>query len=141
MRLDAALVRETTGWLVKAARDLSAAEHDFRADPPFLDDVAFHAQQAAEKAMKAFLTWHSQPFRKSHNLIELGEQCARIEGALEPLLRRAAPLTEYAWKFRYPGDPEQPSAAEATEALAISRAVYDAVRTRLPDPPGTGDAL
>jgi HEPN domain-containing protein len=28
----------------------------------------FHAQRAAEKAMKAFLAWHDVPFRKTHNL-------------------------------------------------------------------------
>jgi len=42
---------------------------------------------------------------------------------LDPLLRRAAPLTEYAWKFRYPGDPDEATAEEATEALATAREV------------------
>jgi len=130
---DPALIRETAGWLRKANRDLAAAEHDLRADPPLLDDVAFHAQQTAEKAMKAFLTWHGQPFRKTHNLIELGEQVAHLDASLEPLLRRAAPLSEYAWKFRYPGDVEQPTAEEARSAIGTARAVFDAVAALLPD--------
>ncbi len=29
--------------------------------------------------MKAFLAWHDRPFRKTHNLIEIGEQCAAID--------------------------------------------------------------
>jgi hypothetical protein len=51
---------------------------------------------------------------------------------LEPLLRRAAPLTEYAWKYRYPGEMEEASQGEAEEGLALARKVYDAVLERLP---------
>jgi HEPN domain-containing protein len=129
---DPALVAEVHAWLSKAGKDLGAAEYELQADPPFSDDIVFHAQQAAEKSLKAFLSWHRVPFRKTHNLIELGEACCRIDGSLEPLLRRAAPLTEYAWKFRYPGDPEDATAEDAAEALATARHVFDAVLRRLP---------
>jgi hypothetical protein len=66
-------------------------------------------------------------------LIELGQEVAELDHELEPLLRQAAPLTEYAWKFRYPGDPERPSQREAERALAIARRVRDAVLERLPE--------
>ena len=36
----------------------------------------FHSQQAAEKAIKGFLTFHQIAFRKTHNLTDLGSQCA-----------------------------------------------------------------
>ena len=120
---DPALVAEVRAWLSKAAKDLATAEYELRADPPFTDDIAFHAQQATGKSLKAFLSWHGVPFRKTHNLIELEETCCQIDQGLEALLRQAAPLTDYAWKFRYPGDPQEPSAEEATSALATARAV------------------
>lgn len=82
--------------------------------------------------MKGYLTWHDRPFRKTHNLVEIGQQVADLQPELEPLLRRAAALTEYAWKFRYPGDPEEPTQEEADEALAIAREVFDAILARLP---------
>ncbi len=82
--------------------------------------------------MKAFLAWHDHPFRKTHNLIELGEACAAIDSGLESVLRRAAGLTEYAWKFRYPGEPEQPSPEEVEEALALAREVFGVILDRLP---------
>ena len=101
-------------------------------DPPFAEDIVFHSQQAVEKSLKAFLSWHVLPFRKTHNLVELGEACSHIDQSLESLFRRAAPLTEYAWKFRYPGDPVEPSAQEAADALSVAPAVFEAVLSRLP---------
>lgn len=42
------------------------------------------------------------------------------------------PLTEYAWRFRYPGDPVEPSEDEAREALAIAGEAVEAILARLP---------
>jgi len=53
---DPALAAETRAWLEKAADDLAAAGVDLAAQPPLRGDAAFHAQQAVEKALKAFLT-------------------------------------------------------------------------------------
>lgn len=130
---DPVRVSETKSWMVKSTKDLQAAAHDLRALPPLLEDAVFHCQQAVEKALKGYLTWHDQPFRKTHSLEEVGEQCLRIDVSLKPYVDRAVPLTEYAWKFRYPGEPEQPTSQEAEEALAIARELFDAILARLPD--------
>jgi hypothetical protein len=63
--------------------------------------------------MKAFLASRAVPFRKTHNLVELGRQCAALDPTLTDFARQAAPLTQYAWKFRYPGETHE----EAEEAL------------------------
>ena len=47
---------DTRAWLSKAEADLRGATVDLAADPPLLEDALFHCQQAAEKALKAFLT-------------------------------------------------------------------------------------
>ncbi len=120
---DPALVADTKAWLKKATTDLRAAELDLAGDPPLLEDLVFHCQQAAEKALKALLTWHDEPFGKTHNLEELGEACLRLHPTLRSLVDRAAPLTEYAWKFRYPGEQGGPTRDEAERALAIAREV------------------
>lgn len=122
---------DTAAWLTKAREDLRAARVDLAADPPLLADALFHAQQGIEKALKAFLTWYDQPFRRSHDLGELGLQCAHLDSSLEPLLRESAPLTEYAWRYRYPGDPSDPDPREAGAALALAEQVLDAVASRL----------
>lgn len=112
--------------------DLRGAEVDLAASPPLCGDAAFHCQQAIEKALKAFLTWHDQPFRKTHDLVELGGQSAQLAPELEPLLRATAPLTEYAWRFRYPGEPAEPSVQEAREALALAERVVSGIVGSLP---------
>jgi len=102
------------------------------AAPALLGDALFHCQQASEKARKALLTWHDCPFRKTHNLVELGDQCLDIDATLEDLLRRAAPLTDFAWKFRYPGEPMEPTPEEARDGLSLAGQVLAAVLERLP---------
>ncbi|MFA4904273.1 MAG: HEPN domain-containing protein [Desulfobaccales bacterium] len=132
MPLDPVLVADTRAWLRKAETDVKAARHDFTASPPLLSDVVFHCQQAIEKILKGFLMWHGLPFRKTHSLEELGEQCLDVDSTLKDLVDRAVPLTEYAWKFRYPGDLEEPSLEEAQEALQITQEFYETMLLRFP---------
>jgi hypothetical protein len=44
------------------------------AEPPDPEGGLFHSQQAAEKALKGFLTWHDVPFRRVHELDQLGDR-------------------------------------------------------------------
>jgi HEPN domain-containing protein len=132
MQPDRGLVDETRAWLTRAKTDIAAGRFELTAEPPFAAH-ALHAQQAAEKAMKGYLTWHGRAFRKTHSLVELGGACAGIDATLASLLRRAAPLTQYAWKYRYPGEPGEPSREEAMAALATAESVLDAILARLSD--------
>jgi HEPN domain-containing protein len=93
----------------------------------------FHGQQAAEKTLKAFLVAHEKTFRKTHDLDELGRVATALDPTLAAVATRAIDLTPYAWRFRYPGEPEEPSRQEAEEAIALAREVYDAVVSRLPE--------
>jgi HEPN domain-containing protein len=132
MPADPVLIAETQAWLRKAAHDLRAAGHSLTASPPLLDDAVFHSQQAAEKTLKGFLMWNNIPFRKTHSLEEIGEQCLDLDSTLQDFVDRAVPLTEYAWKFRYPGEPQEPSLEEAEEALVIAKELYETILSRLP---------
>jgi HEPN domain-containing protein len=132
----AAEVRE---WLAKAALDLRAARIDLAAEPPLLEDALFHCQQVVEKSLKAFLTWHDTPFRKTHSIEEIGRACSAIDATLDGLVDEAAPLTEYAWAFRYPGAPMVPDVLEARAALEVAERVVARVLAGLPAaavPPG-----
>lgn len=133
MPRDAQQIEDTRAWLTKAALDLRAGEGDLVLEPPIPEDAMFHAQQAAEKVLKAFLAWYDEPFRKTHDLRELGRQCVRIDPALDTACSKAEALTPFAWQFRYPEEPSAPSVQEAKEALALAREVYETILGRLPE--------
>lgn len=129
---DPVKMEETISWLRKAKDDLRAASVDLAADPALVEDALFHYQQAVEKTMKAFLTWHDQPFRKTHSLTELGVICSRIDPGLEAPLRRTAGLSQYATIYRYPGEAMPPTEDEAAEARELAAEVLGQVLIRLP---------
>ncbi len=76
--------------------------------------------------------WHGIPFRKTHSLEEIGEQCLQIDQTLQTLVDVAVPLTDYASRVRYPGEPEEPAVDEARGALALAREGYEAILNHLP---------
>ncbi len=133
MQPDPALVAETQAWFRRVRSDLRSAQADLSVEPPILEDVVFHSQQAAEKAMKGFLTWHQCAFGKTHDLRQLGKLCVSIDPTLQPMIEAAEPLTRYAWQYRYPGDPSDPSAEEANAALKTANATVAAILERLPE--------
>ena len=67
---------EAAQWLEEAAKDRNAARALLEVEP---SRSVFHSQQAAEKALKAFLTFHQIPFRRTHDLTDLGSQCAAVD--------------------------------------------------------------
>jgi HEPN domain-containing protein len=128
--------REVQAWLRKADDDLRSAQVDMAADPPLIEDALFHCQQAAEKAMKAFLTAHDTSFRKTHDLDELAAACGAIDASLNDELDPARDLTVFAWAFRYPGADEPPPETEAHESLTLAQTTVAALRERLRRPAG-----
>ncbi len=119
---------EVNRWLAIASRDLRAALLLSVEEP---SASVFHSQQAAEKTAKAFLTFYNVVFRKTHDLTELGEQCAALAPSLTPLLTEAASLTDYAVIFRYLDAPGDPDAVEAQAALRTAQRLYEEVRALL----------
>ena len=113
--------------------DQREAEHDLVASPPLVRGAVFHCQRAAEKALKALRSMHEEPFRKTHDLDELGAAAAAHDPSLADVVGCAVELTPYAGRVRYPGTPTVPTMDEAREALMIAREVYEAILVRLPD--------
>jgi len=122
---------EVDAWLLKAENDMRGARIDMEASPPLIEDALFHCQQAAEKAMKAFLTAHDIVFRKTHDLDELAMICEDIDATLKETFASARNLSIFAWEFRYPGDNVIPSEKEAYEAISTAEKVVLVVRQRL----------
>jgi HEPN domain-containing protein len=82
--------------------------------------LAFHAQQAVEKALKALLVQHQVEFPYTHAIGPLLNLCqaAGFEGT--EALGDAAILTRYAVAARYPGEQDPVSRQEAREAASLA---------------------
>src|SRR5437016_2415683 len=95
----------TTEWVDKAEGDIATATRELRARKhPNYDAACFHAQQCAEKYLKAFLQEHNSIFPKTHNLVELLVLCTPIDAAFDLYRASLVLLDGYAVRYRYPGD-------------------------------------
>jgi len=133
MQADERRHADARSWFEKADKDLRCAAIDLAAEPPATEDALFHCQQAAEKALKGYLTWHDQPFPKTHDLGRLGKQALDLDPRLEQRIDEVVEFTKYAWLFRYPGDVYEPSLADAAATLNKVRGFVEALLAQLPD--------
>ncbi len=69
-------------WSLKAEEDFNAAKSLITYGHAFLSTVCFHSQQAAEKYLKAFLTYHQIEFPKTHDIGELLDLAARVDNEI-----------------------------------------------------------
>ena len=120
-------------WVAKASRDFELAQHLLKEEAPYSEAICFHAQQAAEKYLKAFLTWHQIEFPKTHNVGKLLRLIATIEPELAESLRGAHALTAYGVDLRYPDDLLQVTPKHAESAVELAASVREAIG-RLLDP-------
>lgn len=119
-------------WVSKAENDLKNAANTLKmGDDCPTDTVCFHAQQCAEKYLKAFLVWKGIPFPKTHNLPSL---IALLPKDLQNLLtvEEQEMLTEYATVTRYPGGYEDITLSEARSTVRVARRIRKDIRTLLP---------
>lgn len=124
--------REEAGeWLRYAAEDLDAAEILLRPAVPKPKQALFHAQQAVEKALKAFLLWSGRPYPLTHSLPVLLDQCAVLDSGLRPDIQPALWLTQFSVRFRYPGEPEEPAVEDAEKGIEDARQAVAAISKRL----------
>jgi len=127
-----AKVKETQSWLEKASQDLQSARWLLNSPDALYNAVGFHCQQAAEKTLKAFLTWHDEPFEKTHSLVALVGKGLSFDQDLQQLREASVTLTPYAVSFRYPGELPELTLQEAERACTLAEEVWDFILARLP---------
>ncbi|MCC6144143.1 MAG: HEPN domain-containing protein [Candidatus Hydrogenedentes bacterium] len=120
-------------WVSKAEQDFAAASGLYSLDPPILYPACFHAQQAAEKYLKAILTARQARFPKTHSIALLLDLIRPLDANLEKRLQHAIALTPYGVQVRYPGDMPEPTDAETAAAIELAGVVREAIRSALKD--------
>ncbi|MFO8011882.1 MAG: HEPN domain-containing protein [Phycisphaerae bacterium] len=119
-------------WLTKALHDLQAARLVTSSDTPLLDVGGFHCQQAAEKAIKAYLAFKDHPFPKTHDLGNLLDRASQKEPRFQEWMERIAGLSDYATGMRYPGYMLTLTAEEYRQAESAAADFYAFVCSLLP---------
>jgi HEPN domain-containing protein len=119
-------------WLHRAKADLAVAAmtEDERIEPEIL---AFHAQQSAEKALKALLVQKQVEFPPVHAIGLLLNLCRKAGFQGTEVLAEAVALTRYAVTTRYPGEEEPVTRQDAREATTLALQVLSWVEARIGD--------
>lgn len=115
---------EESNWLDLVARaedDYAVAVSSLRRKKPLTYPSTFHAQQCAEKYLKAMIAARKHRFSPIHDLVKLNAECETAGIFTGFSNTDLAILSEYAVKTRYAGD--EPMQEEAREVLGIAKAV------------------
>jgi len=118
-------------WLAKAGHDFLNIDNNLSAPRVPWDTVCFHAQQAAEKLLKAFLVFHGRPLIRTHDLVALLSACFGVEPELATLQSDCQKLSQYAVASRYPDDLYEPSEQDARAMIEAARRVQVEILSRL----------
>jgi HEPN domain-containing protein len=118
-------------WIAKAEGDFATAQREFRVRrAPNYDAVCFHAQQCAEKYLKAYLIAQKNDPPRIHNLIELLKLCVKLDGTFELTRPAMESLNAFAVVVRYPR--AFATKDEARDAVKQMKQVREFVRGKLP---------
>ncbi len=121
-------------WLRKAEHDLLNIQNNLGSTTIPWDTVCFHAQQAAEKFLKALLVLHGREVSKTHDLVALLARCVECEAGLANLESDCRTLTSYGVAARYPDDLFEPGETESREVVAAAYRVRAAILPFLSNP-------
>lgn len=117
-------------WIDKAEGDFVTARRErFARRSPNYDAACFHAQQMAEKYLKAFLQHHQIQPPRTHDLVELLSLCQPIDPTIMLIESDLKSLSGYAVGIRYPG--HSVGKAEAVQAVRQASVVRRFLRDRL----------
>ena len=118
----------TLEWIHKAEEDWHVAQMSYRArQHPSYNAAVFHAQQCAEKYLKARLEEAGISFARTHDLLMLHQLILPVEPTWQVLQTPLAFLNPFAVAYRYPG--MIAARADARDAITYCRAVRRKIRT------------
>lgn len=124
----------TREWVLKAEGDYDVVSLLLRSRKRSrYDPICFHAQQCAEKYLKARLTEGGIPFTKTHDLPTLLNLAIPAEAGWSTVMSVLTVLSDYAVLPRYPG--MSVTAAQARTASATCRRFRKLARQSLGLPP------
>jgi HEPN domain-containing protein len=118
-------------WVGKAENDFKNIAATLASTDPAWGTVCFHAQQAAEKYLKAYLVWKGRIPPRTHDLGLLLRLVKDFEESLGAMATDCDFLTDYAVEARYP-DLIEPDEASGRASLAAAERIRLVIASQLP---------
>jgi HEPN domain-containing protein len=106
-------------WLKLADEDFGAARY-LAKKKEYFGIACFHAQQASEKYLKAYLVLKKIDFPKTHDIEYLLELIEKVDAGIAEKLLTVTKLNKYAVRLRYPGESFKINKKEAALALEMA---------------------
>lgn len=122
-------MKEFEKWFRKAENDLLVIKNNIASDEIPIDACCFHAQQAAEKYIKAYLVSRQIHFSKIHDLQALLNLCITINSSFNEITESAIRLSDYAIAPRYPDTFDDLTLDDANDAYKDAITIKDFVLT------------
>jgi len=119
-----------SSWIKKADRDLEVSKRELKLSNPYTDIICFHAQQAAEKYMKAYLIWLDIEFQKTHDIEDLVILASKKDSSILELKDSGAELSSFAVEIRYP-EFEEPSIEDTITTVKIAEKFENFINKKL----------
>jgi HEPN domain-containing protein/predicted nucleotidyltransferase len=114
-------------WLHRADRDMQLVDREMARSDPLWEIIAFHAQQAAEKTMKAGLVMRGRRPPRTHLLSQLFAELLATGAPLPDLATDWKGLEPYAVEGRYPNAVAIPTDADGRALVESARRIMTAV--------------
>jgi HEPN domain-containing protein len=118
-------------WLFRANEDIAGIKNLSESGLElYSSTICFHAQQAVEKFLKAFLVFHNIDFIKTHDLEFLLMECQKIDKSCFDF--DFGSLTDFGVSIRYPDDFFVPDKEDTILycdiALEVKKVVEDKIK-------------
>lgn len=125
-------MQEHERWLKIVEDDLKSAKALLKAE--IFSSAVYHCQQAAEKALKAYLAFKDQKIIKIHDLVMLVEVCNKFDKDFETLYESAEYLNPFVTKFRYPTEFDIPDYEDTKNAIEQADRIVKFVLKKIAEP-------
>jgi HEPN domain-containing protein len=118
-------------WLKRAKSCLTRSKIGSAEPYVMREDLCYDAEQAVEKALKAFCISKGVKFPKTHDIGYLLDLLTNEKIKYPSEFDEARILTDYAVETRYPGDYDPVTESEYKKARDIAEKVYLWVETQI----------
>jgi len=124
-------------WMDQAEHDLQSARNNLE-KVAFYSDACFMSEQAAQKALKAYLLFKGERYITIHSVQELANLCGQYDRAFEKVVEYGMVLDRYYIPTRYPDALAPPAVPyksytneDAVQALRYAEKILQLVRNKI----------